>query len=51
MLSGRNSPAALENRESGSLFKALKEFFIFFFPPSTSGCQEVALVLGVDSSL
>lgn len=30
-LSGRNSSVALENRETGSLFKALKEFF--FFPP------------------
>lgn len=45
MLSGRNAPVALGNGDTGSLFKALKDFF---FP---SGCQEAALVLGIDSSV
>lgn len=48
-LSGRDTVAALEIRETGSLFKALKDFA--FFSPAVSGCQEPALVLGVDSSL
>ncbi|KAI1240488.1 hypothetical protein IHE44_0008911 [Lamprotornis superbus] len=42
-LSGRDALAALEIRETGSLFKALRDFA--FFLPSVSGCQEPALVL------